>query len=241
MDIAGMSDPPGLKSPIRGFLYSLAVPGLGQYYYGGKIKPLVFLSAEIASWALYFRWHGDGDDLTQDFEHFNQEHWKRTDYETYLLWVYGETDDSKIDEPEISHQLPETRTQQYYEMTGKYDQFAWGWDDAILDGNDLNDYDSASPPPPIDRAANAPYSERRFEYEQMRDDANRRYDRATRMVFVSLTNHLISAFEAFFAIKSRNNKIEKTRWAGGRVRVRARLKSYHSQWDTPFMTVAYKF
>ena len=40
---------PHLKSPVRGFFYSLLVPGLGQFYYGSRIKPLVFLSVEAAS------------------------------------------------------------------------------------------------------------------------------------------------------------------------------------------------
>ncbi|MEW5993245.1 MAG: hypothetical protein AB1744_02480, partial [Candidatus Zixiibacteriota bacterium] len=83
-----------VRSPIRGFLYSLVVPGLGQFYYGSKIKPLLFLSAEAASWGLYLKWHSDGDDLTKEYEDFNDAHWSRGRYaDKYLLWTYGQTDD----------------------------------------------------------------------------------------------------------------------------------------------------
>jgi len=237
--LTGSAERPKLKSPSRAFFYSLVVPGLGQYYYGSKIKPLVFLSAEIASWAMYFKWHGDGDDLTEAYEAFNREHWYRERYEDFLLWVYDTTDDRAIHEPGITHHLPDDINQQYYEMTGKYDQFAWGWDDAVHNDSTLYDYGPASPPDSIHKSV--PYSARRFQYEQMRDDANNRYDKASRMIFVSIANRLISAFEAYFVVKSKNNKIKRDTWGLQRIKVRTRLKSYHSYGDTPFVTFTYKF
>ncbi len=235
----GFVERPKLKSPGKAFFYSLMVPGLGQFYYGSKIKPLVFLSAEAASWAFYFKWHGEGDDLTDDYEAFNRDYWYRDRYEDFLLWTYDTTDDRAIHEPGITHHLPDTRTQQYYEMTGKYDQFAWGWDDAVHHDSSLYDFDSTNAPPSIDEAV--PYSALRLEYEKMRNDANNRYDRATRMIFVSIANRLISAFEAYFVVKSRNNKIKKNTWGIERLKVRTKLKSYHSHWDTTFVTFTYRF
>ncbi|MFQ5454209.1 MAG: hypothetical protein ACE5D6_08490, partial [Candidatus Zixiibacteriota bacterium] len=60
----GGSDDLTLKSPAKAFFLSLAVPGLGQYYYGSKIKPVLFLGAEISSWMFYFKWHNEGNDIT---------------------------------------------------------------------------------------------------------------------------------------------------------------------------------
>jgi len=239
--VTGSAESHELKSPGKAFFYSLAVPGLGQYYYGSKVKPLLFLSAEVASWAFYFKWHGQGDDLTDDYEAFNHNHWYRERYEDkYLLWTYGVTDDDSIKGEEgITEHLPDEESQQYYEMTGKYDQFAWGWDDAVLDNSTLDDYDSLNPPPKINEAI--PHSDRRETYEGMRDDANNKYDRATRMIFVSIANRLISAFEAYFVTKSRNNRIKQDTWDLTRLKVRTSLKSYHSYGDTPFVTFAYRF
>jgi hypothetical protein len=232
------------KSPAKAFFLSLAVPGLGQFYYGSKIKPLVFLSAEVVSWAFYAKWHGNGNDLTDKYEAFNQNHWSRDSYENkYLLWTYGVTDDDSIKyATEVSHHLPDDMSQQYYEMTGKYRQFAWGWDDAELDGKPLDSFaPPADPPPAITGDATTPYSDHRLEYEQMRDDANNKYDQATRMIFVSMANRLISAFEAYFVTRHRNNKAKGTGIDFTSFKVRAGLKSYHAKRDTPFFTVTYKF
>ena len=191
--VTGSAESHELKSPGKAFFYSLAIPGLGQYYYGSKVKPVLFLSAEVASWIFYFKWHGQGNDLTDEYEAFNRDHWYRDRYEDFLLWVYDTTDDNAIDTIGITHHLPDSRSQQYYEMTGKYDQFAWGWDDAERNDSTLyNHYDSSnSPGPCIDDGV--PSSENRDTYEGMRDDANNKYDRATRMIFVSIANRLISA------------------------------------------------
>jgi hypothetical protein len=241
------SVPYTLKSPTKAFFLSLAVPGLGQYYYGSKIKPLIFLTAEVTSWAYYSKWHGKGNSTTEDYRRFNQEHWKRDRYEQYLFLVYGETDDDLIQSENIHEHLPDTRTQQYYEMTGKYDQFAWGWEDAyFLSGNDtfhLNDYDTINKPVEIveGRSSTVPYSAYRIKYEKMRNDANNYYDKATRMMVVSIANHIISAFEAYFVTKKRNKKVQSSIIDMTRVKMKVDLKSYYTWRDTPFFTVSYKF
>ena len=232
-----------LKSPGKAFLMSLAVPGLGQYYYGNRWKPFIFLGAEIASWALYLNYHGEGDDLTDDYEAFNLEHWSEDDYTQYLQWTYGVDDDEDLPDwaTEATHHLPDTRVQQYYEMTGKYNQFGWGWDDARLDGRALENFDATNTPPRIVDAASTPYSSNRLAYEQMRDDANTKYDQATRMVAVSLINRVFSAFEAYFVTKSQNNKIRSTNMSFSSIKLNAKLKSYHTKRDTPFITFTYQF
>ncbi len=256
----GATESRELKSPGRAFFYSLAIPGLGQYYYGSKVKPLLFLSAEVASWVFYFKWHGEGNDLTDEYEAFNQAHWFQKRYEDQLRWTYDkeireaynldpmvDLDTVAIDDEDfgkMTHHLPDERDQQYYEMTGKYNQFAWGWDDAELNGDTLYSdvyYDSAHAPPVPADSTTTPSSARRLAYEGMRENANKKYDRATRMLFVSIANRLFSAFEAYFTTKSRNNKIKRETWDLTRFNVRTRLKSYYSFGDTPFVTLAYKF
>lgn len=229
----------GYKSPAKAFFLSLAVPGLGQYYYGSKIKPALFLGVEVASWALYFNWHNEGEDITAEFEAFNRAHWSRDRYEQeYLFYVYGVTDDEDVPPgtTEISHHLPDTRTQQYYEMTGKYDQFAWGWDDAVLNGETLGPSVQA-----ITGPATTPSSARRAFYETRRNDANNAFDRATRMIFVSMANRLISAFEAMFTTRAINKKIRRENSEFGNFRVSAKLKSYYTKRDTPYISLTYKF
>ncbi|MBD3332126.1 hypothetical protein GF356_04700 [candidate division GN15 bacterium] len=228
------------KSPVKAFLLSLAVPGLGQYYYGSRAKPLMFLGIEAVSWFLHINWHGDGDNLTDDYESFNNTHWSESRYRTSLDWIYGSTQESEITEKEINHTLPETKVQQYYEMTGKYNQFAWGWDDADLEGNAFEDYSAGNPPPRI-RGDSVPYSANRVVYEGMRDDANNKYDDATKMIYVAMANHLISAFEAFFMTRHLNAEAAKAKADFANIKIRARLRSIYESMDTPYLAFTYKF
>jgi hypothetical protein len=231
---------PGHKSPGKAFLLSAAIPGLGQLYNGSKIKAAGFFAADVAVWVLHFKWHKDGDNMTDAFNLFNETHWSRADYSKYLLWTYGADSDTLIDSVEISHHLPTTNTQQYYEMTGKYNQFAWGWDDAALNGDTLEEFSAGNPPPPaVD--ANVPVSANRMKYEQMRADANNRYDRAQRMIIVAMVNRLISGFEAYLSARHHNARAETAGEEFSRISVGTSMRSVYTRWDTPYLNLAYRF
>ncbi len=230
------------KSPAKAFLLSMVLPGAGQYYAGSRIKPFAYLGVEVASWVFYSKWQSEGNTKTDEFEQFNRDHWSEEDYTLNLLWTYGETDDENITASEMSHHLPDTRTQQYYEMTGKYDQFSWGWDDAQLNGRTLDTYNIGDPPPRTVTPETTPISLNRNKYEKMRKDADDHYTRATRMIYVSMLNHLVSAFEAFIIVKKQNKAQESTLSALlERTDLRASLRSYNAVVDTPFMTLSYNF
>jgi hypothetical protein len=232
---------PGQKSPLKAFLLSAVIPGAGQFYNGSRIKPFVFLGIEIAAWGFHFKWQGQADDATGAYEAFNRAHWSRYDYEQrYLLWAYGVTDDDSIIATEVSHHLPDTETQQYFEMTGKYDQFAWGWDDAVRDGRTLDDFEN-DPTVRIDGEPTTPYSANRLTYEGMRHDANSKYDKARKMIIVSIVNRLASGFEAYIAAKRHNDQAGEADDLLSRVSVKASLKSYYTSQDTPFLRLSYKF
>lgn len=229
---------PKRLSPGKAFAMSLLVPGLGQYYNGNKIKAAGFFALDVTSWVLHFKYRSDGNNLTDKFELFQQTHWSRDRYKLYLRGAYnGIGDDDSITATEVSHHLPKTATQQYYEMTGKYDQFAWGWDDATVNDSSLLVFgDSVRPAIGPD----IPKSPRRFEYETMRHNANLKFDAADKWVIVSLANHVISAFEAMISARNKN----KGRASGGefgRITVRADLRSYTTVDDTPYLHCAISF
>ncbi len=233
------------KSPTKAFLLSLAVPGLGQYYYGSKIKPLIFVGAEAVSWMMYFKFDDDGNDLTDEFNAYNRLHWSRDDYAAYLNAFWGVTSDTLINPGDITHHLPTTNTQQYYEMTGKYDQFAWGWDDAVLSKNNVTLDDILANPnnfPRIDpdNPESIPSSTRRLAYETKRKNANDKFDQAKNMSYVAMFNHLISAFEAFFTTKSHNEDLRKAKNEFARWKVKASLKSFYTKYDTPYLNITFK-
>ena len=232
------------KSPVKALLLSLAVPGLGQYYYGSKVKSAVFLGTEITAWTLHIKWHGDAEDMTDEFEAFNREHWLESRYSRYLELAFdGYTDDDDIPDSVggITHHLPNTLTQQYYEMTGKYNQFAWGWDDAVLNGDSLEDFDESNPTPKITSDDTTPYSALRFQYEDMRADANDKFNVANKMITVAIINRIISGFEAYFMTRHRNKKVENSPDVFSRVHFEAGLKTFYTYKDTPFFKMSYQF
>jgi len=241
-DTTGKSESPVAwkpKSPVKAFVLSLAVPGVGQYYYGSRTKPIVFLGAEVAAWVLHFKWDNKGDRVTREFESFADAHWSEADYVQYLQIAYGISDDENAppSAKEVSHHLPDTKTQQYYEMIGKYNQFSWGWEDAYFVTPDSVIHDPIGPVVGLD----APVSLMRNLYEEMRLDANNNYRRANAMIAVSLANHLISAFEAYLVTKAHNSATANKAGEFGRLRVRASMRSYASAYDTPFLNVRWRF
>ncbi len=221
-------------SPGKAFAMSLVVPGLGQFYNGSKVKAAGFLALDVTAWVLHFKNRYDGNDLTDKFNAFADQYWAQTRYEEYLSKAYnGKTDDDSITATEVSHHLPDTKTQQYYEMIGKYDQFSWGWDDARLRDSTIDQFTTMFPAV----AGNIPYSAHRLEYEIMREDANKKFDASDKWLIVSLANHLISAFDALISAKRHNNNAGGGEF--GRLKLRADLRTFAARYDTPYLRCSY--
>lgn len=239
------------KSPGKAFALSLILPGAGQLYNGSKVKAAAFLSIEATAWIFQFKWRADGNRLTRDFEAFQEAHWSEDRYGDYLYWAYEDSlggryrDDDSISATELSHHLPDTKTQQFYEMTGKYDQFAWGWDDATLDGYNLQYYVDAHNVP-VAVGSTVPISANRVQYETMRYNANKKFSNARKMIMLALGNRLVSALEAFISAKKSQSKGTSSGTGIGNPefshwKVQGKLKSVYARYDTPYLKVTYGF
>ncbi len=183
------------KSVKKAFLYSLIVPGSGEFYAGSKIRAAIFFGLDVTFWALYFNYHGKGKDKETEYRGFADNHWLEDGYIQWLYDTYGITSDQDpYEDPEtgdtayFSHHLPDTKTDQYYEMIGKYEQFRWGW----------LDYDSLTN-----------FSPTRETYLGMRRDSNNLLNKAKYTAMFSLANHILSAFDAALMVKKYNKKGEK--------------------------------
>jgi hypothetical protein len=94
-----------------------------------------------------------------------------------------------------THKLPETKTQQYYEMIYKYlTQFGNAWGDADFYTTYYGN--------------NNTMTAQMFAYRDMRNQTNDFYDTATAAVNVILVNHVLSAIEAAWSARSFNRDIE---------------------------------
>jgi hypothetical protein len=98
----------------------------------------------------------------------------------------------------FTHSLPPRPEQQYYELIGKYHQYAGGWDDA-WSGN--------TPLITADDIVAGTVSPRFLEYSRMRGKANDYYNTASTVVGIVVVNHVLSALDAFFTATRFNKSI----------------------------------
>ena len=104
------------------------------------------------------------------------------------------------------HNLPSTKTQQYYEMIGKYDQFVYGWEDIIDNNDSLND----------DGNPNGNYGEDtltiesplRTHYNKLRGDSNDKLSAGQRGIQLMLINRILSAISAARLAYHHNKKLD---------------------------------
>jgi hypothetical protein len=93
----------------------------------------------------------------------------------------------------FTHQLPHRPEQQYFELIGKYPQFAAGWDDAGV--------------MTVERILNSDVSARFLDYSKMRGKANDFYNIATTGSILLVVNHLLSALDAAWSATQFNHQL----------------------------------
>lgn len=99
----------------------------------------------------------------------------------------------------FTHSLPETKTQQYYEMIYKYlRQFGSGWVELDELGYPISYYEGGD-------ASNTPDVTR---YKKVRNQSNDFYSIASTMSKVILVNHLISALDAAISARTYNKSVQ---------------------------------
>ncbi|HKJ31475.1 MAG TPA: hypothetical protein VKA34_06585 [Balneolales bacterium] len=95
----------------------------------------------------------------------------------------------------FSHSLPDLGSQQYYELMSKYYQFGPGWKDFQTPPKSVNwSPDGMSPDWHLGAKRAAAF--------------NNHYRTAEKMMMVVIINHFVSAFDAFFTSKIRNEHLE---------------------------------
>ena len=209
-----------LKSPAKALLFSLAVPGAGQVYNETYIRAGVMALLEVSFWGLYFYYHNQGEDKTDEYEKFADTHWSEDVFKQWLSIA------DTSEHPPVEH-LPDTKTQQYYEMIGKYDWFVTGWDD--FPGG-IEDYTDPS------KLLGITTSNREL-YLDMRADANSFYTTAKYILGATLVNHIISGVEASLSARAKNKEIYR-KFSNVDIRTRVAMINNH---PTPKLEMVVKF
>ncbi len=214
------------QSPLMNGLYSLAVPGAGQWAAERYTKSLLFFGAEVALIAYAMINDDRGDKKTAEFQQYAEAHWSPL---RYARWIerhgvadYGPNLPQAMDYAKVSafdfsqinawergdygahkegfsHTLPEFRSQQYYELIGKYHQFKFGWDTYPDVNNDgIPDSDGGVTDNMIPQQLK--------DYAEERGKANDYYYAASFAVSVLVINHVASAVDAFLSTKNFNKQ-----------------------------------
>ena len=185
----------GVKSPFKAFLFSLAIPGAGEYYNGQKIRAGAFLAVDAIFWSGFFIYHSKGANMEKDYKAYANANYS---WQEFIAWW----DQLPEAQKEVySHRMPYDYTnnipifnREYYENIGKYDQFQIGWPGGLnhpfIPGDSL--YEQTYMP-----------AERRT-YLDMRKKSNDYFTTATTMVMISIANHIVSAFDAAIGAKRFN-------------------------------------
>lgn len=203
--------PEGWKSPWLAGGLSAVIPGAGEIYAGSYWKAAIFLAIEAVAITYAVTNHNKGDDQTAFYQGYANGHWDVVRYATWsdsnlapperqYSWNLGngQVDWNELNRMErdiggwYSHTLPPYGSQQYYELIGKYPQFAQGWDDASP--NESASYEEAK-----DELS---YSY--LYYSGERGKANDYYSKSQTGVIVIVINHILSAADAAWTANSHN-------------------------------------
>jgi len=202
------------KSVALGVLFSALLPGAGEFYGEDYLKAGIFFAIEVAAWGTYIYFNNKGNNQTDSYQKYADTYW---DVRTYGRWLKDEgfEDSGGInpDEPDLnvlmdqirvceqsnfSHTLPEYKSQQYYELIGKYQNFQAGWTNL------------AHRP----TKAQGPYWYETYHdpvftgYADERQKANDFYDYAKIGPITAIVNHILSAADAAWVISTYNKKIK---------------------------------
>lgn len=72
---------PVVNYPAKPMLYSLLVPGLGQYKNGDPLwKSAIFVGIEVGSIVAAMQWNKQAEDIRKEYELFGDEHWSIRDW-----------------------------------------------------------------------------------------------------------------------------------------------------------------
>lgn len=203
------------RSPLLAGILSAVLPGAGQFYNEDYIKAGAFFVLEAAGIITSISYAQKGDDQTNTFQSFADNHWSVVRYAEWLnrhkgarIQIDANTalkpwqriiswDSLNAAETSFSHKLEKYGKQQYYEMIGKYPQFSSGWESY----GDYAGFDPANPNyndvPPILQY-----------YSHMRGKANDYYNISSKVVVGLYINHLLSALDAVWSAASFNKHLQ---------------------------------
>lgn len=158
--------PSDLGRRLKAGALSLAMPGAGQFYNGQRGKALVMAGVEVAIWGTYLGFHQHAGNLSDDYRN-----WAGT-----FAGTGGDQPDS------------------YWQAVGRFlDSDAW-YESQLRQARAFGE--PAPPPPSPQQQWQWRSNSYRVQYQDLRADANRAYDRRDKMLLFALLNRAVAVFDA---------------------------------------------
>lgn len=216
----------GRKSPFLAGALSFAIPGAGEVYTGNYIKAAIFLAVEVAGVVTAIMYNGKGDDKTDEYEGYANEHWSAARYAKWTL-ANLETLNPDLNPEEYNNVfIDDARTQVNWnalndleEDVSKYEAGQY-YSHKLAPYGDQQYYEMIGKYPQFnvgwddfgDESTEFEYGDpvtKRFEfYSGERGKANDFYDIASAAVKVLVGNHIISAVDAAWSAGQFNKNLE---------------------------------
>ena len=174
-----------LKSPNEAFLYSLAIPGMGQLYNGSKYG-YIYTAAEIGLWITYFVLRNSAVNTREDYRELVRENLIFIGPGSFEEWDEIEDYEHATQYENWNHVYDSETTRN---RTGK-----WYWKDldpSLKDAKDTSiEFDS----------------KHRLQAYDLRQEANGTFENARTVLGLVILNHVFSAVEARISTKRWNNR-----------------------------------
>ena len=174
-----------LKSPNEAFLYSLAIPGMGQLYNGSKYG-YIYTAAEVGLWITYFVLRNSAVNTREDYRELVRENVIFIGPGSFEEWDEIEDYEHATQYENWNHVYDSEATRN---RTGK-----WYWKDldpSLKDAKDTSiEFDS----------------KHRLRAYDLRQEANDTFENARTVLGLVILNHVFSAVEARISTKRWNNK-----------------------------------
>jgi len=215
------------KKPMLAGLFSLILPGAGEFYSESYLKAAIFVAVEAIVVTTAIVYNKKGNDQTTSFENYANQNW---DVKRYAQWTINNvnninpsvdpnnfsvfnnngsvnfTELNKLEEAlggGYSHRLPPFGDQQYYELIGKYPQYSHGWNDANQSDTDFHII-----------------SPNFLFYSGERGKANDYFNISDKAILGIYINHLLSTIDAIWSSNNYNDnlvlkmRVENLQFAG---------------------------
>lgn len=173
------------KSPNEAFLYSLAIPGMGQIYTGAK-HGYIYTAAEVVLLTSYFLLRNNAVNTRDDYRDIVRQNVTFIGPGSFEKWDLIEDFEHATQYENWNHVYDSEQTRN---RTGK-----WYWKD--LDPTLKDEKDSTIE---FD-------SKHRLEAYDLRQKANDTFQTARTIIGLVILNHVVSAVEARISTKRRNKK-----------------------------------